>query len=91
MPTKDRLVQRIDPWVDQRTGDLIALRRSFHEQPELAFQEQATAERVQALTSGSGVDVILAYDGFEYEVPRAPRALNRAARERLSETRPNAR
>jgi len=55
MATKDHLVQRIDPWVDQRTGDLIALRRSFHEQPELAFQEQATAERVQAFLSRLGI------------------------------------
>ncbi len=55
MPMQDPLVQRIDALVDQRKDDLIALLRSFHENPELAFQEQATAARVQAFLSRLGI------------------------------------
>jgi amidohydrolase len=54
MPSAN-LLQRVDPFVDQRSDDLVALRRSFHEQPELAFEEHATAERVQAFLGRLGI------------------------------------
>ncbi len=40
-------LQAIEPVADRWTDALIALRRAIHEHPELAFEEHATAQRVQ--------------------------------------------
>jgi amidohydrolase len=38
-------------------GDIVALRRAVHQEPELAWQETRTAARVAAFLAGSGLDV----------------------------------
>ena len=41
------LVESIEPSADRWMDELIALRRTIHEHPELAFEEHETAKRVQ--------------------------------------------
>jgi len=41
------LVESIEPTADRWTDELIALRRTIHAHPELAFEEHETAKRVQ--------------------------------------------
>ena len=42
------LVEGIEPSADRWSDELIALRRTIHAHPELAFEEHETAKRVQA-------------------------------------------
>lgn len=42
-----KLAESIDPSVERWTDELIALRRTIHAHPELAFEEHETAQRVQ--------------------------------------------
>jgi len=47
--------RRIATAVDQRTSELVALRRALHQHPELAFEEHETAKAVAAFLSRLGL------------------------------------
>ncbi|HSU77389.1 MAG TPA: M20 family metallopeptidase [Burkholderiales bacterium] len=47
--------RRIATAVDQRTSELVALRRELHQHPELAFEERETAKAVAAFLSRLGL------------------------------------
>src|SRR3954466_6059928 len=48
MKPGDALLSKIDAGAQRCMDDVIALRRRLHEHPELAFEEEQTAKRVQA-------------------------------------------
>lgn len=52
MPLLDRIAESADRWSDE----MIALRRTLHEYPELAFEEHETATRVQEVLARLGID-----------------------------------
>ena len=45
----------ISPEVQQLHAELVALRRQIHAEPELAYQEHATAQRIAAFLEGSEI------------------------------------
>jgi len=47
MKPDDALLSKVDAGTDRCMDDVIALRRRLHELPELAFEEEETAKRVQ--------------------------------------------
>ena len=49
------LVESIEPSADRWMDDLIALRRTIHAHPELAFEEHETAQRVQEFLAQLGI------------------------------------
>ena len=49
--------RRIATAVDQRTGELVALRRELHQHPELAFEEHETAKLVSTFLHQLGFSV----------------------------------
>src|SRR5262245_58847755 len=48
---------RLSPDVSAIQDDLVALRRDLHQNPELAWAERRTAQRVAAFLEGAGLDV----------------------------------
>jgi amidohydrolase len=52
MPLLERIAQSADRWSDE----MIALRRTLHEHPELAFEEQETAKRVEEVLGRLGIE-----------------------------------
>ena len=55
MATATDLLNVVDNSTARWTDDLIALRRSLHEQPELAFEEHETARRVEQFLERLGI------------------------------------
>lgn len=55
MASMANLLQRVDSSADRWMDDVIALRRSIHEHPELAFDEHETAKRVQDFLTRLGI------------------------------------
>jgi len=52
-----RVMLDLSPEVRAALPDLVALRREFHQRPELAYAETRTAARVAAFLEGSGLSV----------------------------------
>ena len=43
--------------LEQKEADMIALRRHFHENPEISFEEKETADTIAAFYEGKDVEV----------------------------------
>src|SRR4029453_7503837 len=50
------LLERIAQSADRLSDEMIALRRTLHEHPELAFEEQDTAKRVEEVLGRLGIE-----------------------------------
>lgn len=55
MASANDLLRSVDPSADRWMDELIALRRSIHEHPELAFEEHETARRIQQFLERLGI------------------------------------
>lgn len=58
------MVHPIDAAVDAVAGELCELARALHDDPELAFEEHRSVERIAALIEGRGVSVERPFGGL---------------------------
>lgn len=57
VPTPQALIERVVAAVDERADQLLALRRTVHQHPEVSWQEHRTTSRLVEVLDDAGVNV----------------------------------